>query len=265
MIIWTPSSDSSSSSATVSTGSPPRSAMLSPSTTIRSGAERAEDVLPAGQAVLDVVRDPRDRVRVAQARERRRRAALLRPGGQQAREQGAAGAVGVLVEGDAVGALELLEQRLDQRLVGERLQVRDVERRARAAGDVEHLVDRLEQAGALVADVRDERRAELRRHLGDRDELVGVGVRAREVDEAEGEVRRAGLEAGAHLAPHLPRARRASAGRRSPPIDRVAGGAVADRGDERDRGPASRRARRGTPRTSVQGHSSGAVPSSARR
>ena len=152
-------------------------------------------------------------VRVAQARERRRRAALLRPPGQQAREQGAAGAVGVLVEGDAVAALDLLEQRLDQRLVGERLQMRDVQRRARAARDLEHLVDRLEQARALVADVRDERRAELRRHLGDGDELVRVGVGAGEVDEPEGEIRRAGLEAGAHLAPH-PSSSSGVAGRR---------------------------------------------------
>ena len=259
MIIWTPSSDSSRRSATVSTGSPPRSAMLSPSTTIRSGPSVPSRFSQPGQAVLDVVRDPRERVRVAQALERRRRAALLRPRGQQAREQGAAGAVGVLVEGHAVRGLELLQQRLDQRLVGHRLQVRDVEGRARAAGDVEHLVDRLEHAGALVADVRNERRAELGRHLRDRDELVGVGVRAREVDEAEGEVVRAGLEAGAHLPAHRVRARR---GRR-PPLaadHRVAGRAVRrSRGRARSRA-GSRRARRGTRRTSARATSRGPPP-----
>ncbi len=90
-------------------------------------AECAEEVLPAGKAVLDVIRDPRHLRLVAQPRQGRRRAALLRPRGQQAREQGAAGAVGVLVEGDALGSLEPLEQRLDQPLVGERLQMRDVE------------------------------------------------------------------------------------------------------------------------------------------
>ncbi len=37
MIICTPSSDSTTRSSTVSTGSPPRSAIVSPSTTIASG------------------------------------------------------------------------------------------------------------------------------------------------------------------------------------------------------------------------------------
>ncbi len=181
------------------------------------------------------MRDLRDRVRIAHPSERRGRAALLRPCRQQAREQGAAGAVGVLVEAET-RTLDLLEQRLDQRLVGERLQVREMQRGARAARDLEHLVDRLEQALTLVADVRDDRPAELRRHLGDGDELVGVRVGAGQVDEPEREVRRAGLEARPHLPLHLLQL----ICRRGPALaadHRVAGGAVANRRHERDRRP----------------------------
>ena len=95
----------------------------------RCRPERAEQVLPARQSVGDVARDSCPRRRLDEPLERRRRAALLRPRGQQAREQRAAGAVRVLVEAhvDDVGGLQQLEQRLDQRLVGERLQVGDVQ------------------------------------------------------------------------------------------------------------------------------------------
>ena len=108
--------------------------------------------------------------------------------GQQRREDRRAGAVRVLVEGEVdVGAraVEELEQRIDERLVGERLQVREVQRRARAARDLDELADRLEHLVALVAHVGDERRAERRGLLGQRDELVGVGVGAGQVDHPE--------------------------------------------------------------------------------
>ena len=83
-----------------------------------------------------------------------------------------------------------------------------MERRARAARDLDHLPDRLENAAALVADVRHDRRAELGRDLGDGDELVRVRVRAGEVDEPERQHARAGLEREAHLAAHLVEPRR---------------------------------------------------------
>ena len=201
--------------------------------------EGAEEVLPAGQAVRDVAGDPPPLAGAAERPQRPARAALLRPGGQDAREQGAARAVGVLVEGQVDlgrGSVQQLEQRLDEALVGERLEVGEMERRPRAARDVDHLVDRLEQAVALVAHVRDERRSRLRRLLRDGDELVRGGVGAGEVDEPEGQHPRPRLEAEPHLAAHRPQR---LGGRRDAAAAEhdVAHGAVADRGDERERGP----------------------------
>ena len=169
--------------------------------------------------------------------------------GQDAREQRAARAVGVLVEAQVElgrGALEQLEQRLDQALVGERLEVGDVERCAGAAGDVDHLLDRLEQAVALVPDVGHERHAEAGRLLGDRDELVRGGVGAR-----------AGRRARTRASAPLPRGRAGPRGacpagsrRSARPVRRRARGRARRRGRSRGRARAragSRRARRGTP------------------
>ena len=102
---------------------------------------------------------------------------------------------------------------------------------------------------ALVADVRDERRAERGGLLGDRDELVGAGVRAGDVDEAEREHPRARLQAEADLAAH--RAKLVG-GRLHVAVaeHEVAHRAVADRRHERRAPGAPRRARRGTRRTS---------------
>ena len=164
----------------------------------------------------------------------------------------------------ALALVEELEQRIDERLVGEGLQVRDVQRRARAAGDVDELADRLEHAVALVADVRDERRAERRRLLGQRDELVGVRVRARQIDHPEGERARARLEARAGLAPHrreLVRGRRSLRAAHHEVAHRVVPGRRA-----RGSSPAAfPRASRGTRRRSTTAIPSGPVPSSPRR
>ena len=96
----------------------------------------------------------------------------------------------------------------------ERLQVREVQRRAGAPGDLDQLADRLQQSLALVADVRDERHAERRGLLGHRHELVGLGVGARDVDEPEREHPGARLEPEPHQAAHLGQLR----GRRSHPV-----------------------------------------------
>ena len=64
------------------------------------GPERAEDVLPARQAIPNVARDCLALPGVACALEGLLGATCLRPGGKQAREQRRAGAVGVLVEGE---------------------------------------------------------------------------------------------------------------------------------------------------------------------
>ena len=144
--------------------------------------------------------------RVACALERRLGAARLRPAGQQAREQRRAGAVGVLVEGESMSPAAASISSSSGSISWsprERLQMREVQRRAGAPGDVDQLADRLEQSVALVPDMRDERHAERRGLLGHRDELVGLGVGARDVDEPEREHPRARLEPEPHLAPHL--------------------------------------------------------------
>ena len=81
-----------------------------------------------------------------------------------------------------------------------------------------------------------ERHAEGGRLLGDRDELVGGGVGARQVDEPEGEHAGTRLEAEADLASHVAQALGV---RLDPPAaeHELAHGAVADRGHERERGP----------------------------
>ena len=151
------------------------------------------------------------------ARERRLGAARLRPRRQQAREQGRAGAVRVLVEGHVevrARLVDQLEQRLDQLAAPsdfrcERCSGAPARRATSISSPTASSTPR-----ALVADVRDERRAERGRLLGDRDELVGAGVRAGDVDEAEREHPRARLEAEPDLAPHRARAARRTAARR---------------------------------------------------
>ena len=88
----------------------------------------------------------------------------------------------------------------------------------------------------LVPDMGHERHAEGGGLLGDRDELVGGGVGARQVDEPEREHAGAGLEAEANLASHVAQALGV---RLDPPASEheLAHGAVADRGHERERGP----------------------------
>ena len=141
--------------------------------------------------------------------------------------------------------------------------MREVQRRARARATTSTISPhRLEHAAALVAHVRDERRAELGSDLGDRDELVGVGECARDVDEPEREHPRARLEREPHLVPHL-----VEPGRHALAADdEVAHRAVADR---RARASIARPGR--GERVEVLGEASttaipaGPSPSSARR
>ena len=165
---------------------------------------------------------------------------------------------------EAAALLEQLEQRLDEALVGERLEVRDVERRARAAGDVDHLPDRLEQAVALVADVRHERRADGGRLLRDGDELVRRGVGARQVDEPEGEHPRAGLEADPHLAAHRPQLAPRVGAARPPPSTRSRTAPWPIEGTSDSAGRVASSASRYSA-TVDHGHVSGPGPSSGRR
>ena len=110
----------------------------------------------------------------------------------------------VLVEAEA-GSLDFLEQRLDQRLVGERLQVREMRRSARAA--------RTSEGISSIASSRPSPSLRTCRTIGfpysAATSATATARRCRRVarpggvDEAEREVRRAGLEARPHLPPHL--------------------------------------------------------------
>ncbi len=184
--------------------------------------ERAEQVLPARQPVRDVGFDPAACLGVTRAGERRLGAALLSPPRQQRGEQRRAGAVGVLVE-RRPRPVDEVEQRLEQLFAGERLEMREMEWRARALRDLDHLPHGVEDTRALVADVRDERGAELGRHARHRDELLRVGEGARDVDEPERQHPRTGLEGKARLAAH----------RLDVAVAGLSDGPVRRRGDER--------------------------------
>ena len=89
---------------------------------------------------------------------------------------------------------------------------------------------------ALVADMGDERHARTRRLLGDRDEPAGRREGTRQVDEPERQHPRARVEAEAYLAAHRHQVLRGGIDAPSTEHD-VAHRAVAERGDERERGP----------------------------
>ena len=189
--------------------------------------------------MLHVVRDLPPVATAPQPRQRRGRASLLRPRRQQRRQHRAAGPVRVLVEREIdvrARLVEKLEQRVDQRLVRGRLQVRDVQRRARPPGHLDELADRSQYAATLVADVRDERRPELGRHLGERHELVRLGVRPGQIEQPERQRPGACLEPEPHLVLHAPQLGR----RRRPALpahDGVANRVVPDRRHQRRRRP----------------------------
>ncbi len=223
----------------MSTSSPPRSASVRPWTTIRSGPSVPSRFSQPGRPCADVPRDRAAHLGVHDPLERRRGAAGLRPRRQQAREQRRPRAVGVLVEGHVDlrgGGIDQLEERSDERVARESLQVREVKRSARPPGDVDHLPDGLEQAGALVPDVRDKRYTERGRLACDRDELLRAGVRPRDVDEPIRQRPRSRLEPEPHLATHLFELPGRRNGGLAPQHD-FTDGAVPDRRHECQRGP----------------------------
>ncbi len=109
-----------------------------------------------------------------------------------------------------------------------------MQRRASPARDADELLDRLQRAAGLVADVRDQRRADARRLLRDQLQLAGGGVEAGQVDHPERERAGAGVEAVADRAAHP--LQLGGVGRAVLGADHVvAHRTVADRGDERRR------------------------------
>jgi hypothetical protein len=89
--------------------------------------------------------------------------------------------------------------------------VADVHRDARAVPDLDGLVDGSEQVRPLAADVRGVDPTGPRGFLGERDDLRGVGVHPRRVDQPRRQAHGAGVHRFGHRPPHrleLVRARR---------------------------------------------------------
>ena len=197
-------------------------------------------------------------------------ATLLRPGGQDAREQRAARAVRVLVEREvdlarAVSSSSSSSGSIEA-LVGERLEVREVQRSSRPAGNVDHL-GRSPRAGRGPRCARGGR-AVRRRRLPPRATATSssvAGIGAGQVDEPERQHPGARLEAE-RVPRGASRAAAAAVGVDPTAAEHdVAHRPVAHR---RARGTAragSRRARRGSRPPSTTATSAGPRPSSGRR
>jgi len=102
------------------------------------------------------------------------------------------------------GALDALDHLRHLRPVGRArsFQVVDLGANARAPRDVDQLVDGLEQAVALAAQVADVRAAEAPGLLAQRDELVRPGVEGRGVDQGRADAQRALLHRRTHERAH---------------------------------------------------------------
>jgi hypothetical protein len=83
-----------------------------------------------------------------------------------------------------------------------RLVVRDLEGNVRLLGDADGLFHRLHEARALVAHVGRVEASVLRHHLGERDDLFGLGIRSRRVHQARREAERPLLHRQRHRLPH---------------------------------------------------------------
>ena len=163
------------------------------------------EVLPTGQASLDVGDDPCARLGVLETREHFRGAPGERPGRQQHGKDRRAGAVRVLVEAEidlAGGAVQKREQRLHQFGVTDQLEVGEVQRSASPSCNSGELVDRLQHASRLVAHVRDEWRADAGRLVRDGFQLFRCSVEAGQVDHPKRQGTSARFKAGADNVAH---------------------------------------------------------------
>ncbi len=147
-------------------------------------------------------------LRVAQALDPGVVAALLDPERHGGVEAGGAGGVGVDVGGDRqpLGArrLDARDHRLELRPVlrPRRLEMVDLGPHAGPPGDLQQLLERLQQLSAFASHVRDVHAAECRGHLGQGDQLVGVGEVGRRVDQRRADAQRPLLHRPAHELAH---------------------------------------------------------------
>ncbi len=134
---------------------------------------------------------------VAQARERRAKPALMRPRREAGAEARCAGLVRIHIgcdgESGCARALDPVDDRVELLPVRATrlLEVVDLRGQPRAPRDLDDLIHALEQSVPFAAHVRDVHAAVLAGDLRQRDELVGVGVRRRRVDERRADAERA--------------------------------------------------------------------------
>ncbi len=132
--------------------------------------------------------------------EDRAAAALARRIREEDRQAGRVGGVGVGIgQHVEAGGARALDRGDRHGLLGPvgpagRLQVADLDARAALAADAQRFVDRFEQPGLLVADVRGVELSAPREHARHRDQLVGGRVAAGRVLQAAREARRSLLE-----------------------------------------------------------------------
>ena len=147
--------------------------------------------------VVHLLADLRARRRILEPLGQLRAAAFVRPRRNGLRQAGAAGDVRILIGGELDAALP---RRVDQRdhflhpaevLRAGHLQMEDVDRDARAFADGDRLLDAFAQLLAVVAQVRRVEAASRAGRPRQRDQLVGLRVRVRRVDQAGGHAVRA--------------------------------------------------------------------------
>ncbi len=163
----------------------------------RSRAE--QEVLPLVRRRAHLLGHALPDLRLLQALDPGVEPAFLHPGRHRGVEAGRAGGVGVHVGADRETLLACGFDARDQRPElgpvrrASRLEVVDLGPQLRAPGDVDQLVDGLEQPIALAAHVADVHAAVGRGGLAQRDQLVGPGVEGRGVDQRRAHAERAFL------------------------------------------------------------------------
>ena len=176
-----------------------------------------QQVLPAVGRGLDLFPDARPLRRIGQAREHRVGAPFLRPQRQHGRQARAARRVGIHRGGDLLargrGRRQLPKRLAHAAPIGAcaHLQMEDDHRKVAVLANAQRLVERVEEVEALAADMRHVEPALLACDLGERNEFIGRGKRARHVDECARESERAVVHGARH---HLLHARQLVGGRR---------------------------------------------------
>ena len=166
-------------------------------------------ILPAGKTRKNLGRDPAPDVGHPEPRRHGINPAFQNPRGEKSREGGRRGQIGIDVSRDVqpfgAGGVNEGEGLRDFPPVGPagRLDVTHLDGNPRFLTDPDRFLDRAEEVYALAADVACVEAAALSGDPSQRDELIGLGVAPRGVDEAGGESPGPVLEAPRRQALHL--------------------------------------------------------------